>query len=467
MRKKLLWVGGLVALVVVLSSSIVLAAGLQRTITVLYNSASLRVNGQLITADNILYNGVTYVPLRAVADALGKDVGWDQATMTAMINDRLGTAAVSHSVFKLVGAPALRTVKSNEQLATNIVSCAYIEVYNHKGVAVSTGSGVFLTNDGIFVTNYHVISEGFHFSVTTHTGFKYTEVDLIGWDPKLDLAFLKVRGASTVGIPIAPDRPALGAEVLAIGSPLGFVNSVTQGIVSGFPEIVGLNFIQTSAAISPGSSGGALLNKYGELTGVTTAKVIGGENLNLAVSSSDISSAIRFVEENPGRVGTIRYTNATYHGEILNGQKHGYGSLTWHDGGAYQGNYVAGQQHGLGTMYWSNGDSYSGEWDRGAREGYGTYEWPNGDKYLGHHSNGEMDGYGVYTYGRGGSSQGFWIDGQMSGYSINYGVTGVLVKYLENGLAEGVAVLYLTDGAVASSVFLRGEMIPGTTRQLK
>ena len=62
-------------------------AQVKRTIEVIYNSVNLTVNGTKVNADNILYNGTTYVPLRAVADALGKDVGWDQATYTASIND--------------------------------------------------------------------------------------------------------------------------------------------------------------------------------------------------------------------------------------------------------------------------------------------------------------------------------------------------------------------------------------------
>ena len=59
-----------------------------KTIEVVYNTVNITVNGAKISADNILYNGVTYVPLRAVAEAFDKDVGWDQATMTASINDK-------------------------------------------------------------------------------------------------------------------------------------------------------------------------------------------------------------------------------------------------------------------------------------------------------------------------------------------------------------------------------------------
>lgn len=68
--------------------STVLGAQVKSTIEVIYNSVNLTVNGIRVNADNILYNGTTYVPIRAVAEALGKDVGWDQGTNTASVNDK-------------------------------------------------------------------------------------------------------------------------------------------------------------------------------------------------------------------------------------------------------------------------------------------------------------------------------------------------------------------------------------------
>ena len=68
--------------------STVFGAPIKKTIEVVYNSVNLTVNGSKVNADNILYNGTTYVPIRAVAEALGKDVGWDQKTATASVNDK-------------------------------------------------------------------------------------------------------------------------------------------------------------------------------------------------------------------------------------------------------------------------------------------------------------------------------------------------------------------------------------------
>lgn len=74
--------------ITVLLMSTVLGDSITKTIEVIFNSVNLTVNGQKVQADNILYKGTTYVPLRSVSEALGKDVGWDQATMTASINDK-------------------------------------------------------------------------------------------------------------------------------------------------------------------------------------------------------------------------------------------------------------------------------------------------------------------------------------------------------------------------------------------
>jgi len=83
---------GLIVLMMLLST--VMGAQVRKSIEVVYNSVNLTVNGNKIEADNILYEGTTYVPIRAVAEALGKEVGWDQATYTASINDP-GQAAPS------------------------------------------------------------------------------------------------------------------------------------------------------------------------------------------------------------------------------------------------------------------------------------------------------------------------------------------------------------------------------------
>ena len=80
-----------------------------------------------------------------------------------------------------------------------------------------------------------------------------------------------------------------GQKVIAIGSPLGLFNSVSDGIISGFRKIKDMDMIQFTAPISSGSSGGAVLNTYGQLIGISTAGIDKGQNINLAVSYKSIN----------------------------------------------------------------------------------------------------------------------------------------------------------------------------------
>jgi len=74
---------------VLMTNSFTMAQSMKKMIEVVFNGVNLKVNGQVVKADNILYNGTTYVPLRAIGEMLGKDIGWDQDTNTASINDKV------------------------------------------------------------------------------------------------------------------------------------------------------------------------------------------------------------------------------------------------------------------------------------------------------------------------------------------------------------------------------------------
>jgi hypothetical protein len=90
------------------------------------------------------------------------------------------------------------------------------------------------------------------------------------------------------------DSAAVGQSVIAIGSPLGLENSVSNGIVSGLRDESGRKWIQTTAPASPGNSGGPLINLSGQVLGVLAWKVLGGENLNFAVPSNSVKSLLAF-----------------------------------------------------------------------------------------------------------------------------------------------------------------------------
>ncbi len=146
---------------------------------------------------------------------------------------------------------------------------------------VGSGSGVIIRPDGYIVTNNHVIEGASKIEVTLNNN-KTFEAQLIGTDPATDVALIKI---DAQGLPVVPfgdsDNLRLGEWVLAIGSPYDLRSTITAGIVSAkgrsMPNYDGEfkieSFIQTDAAVNPGNSGGALVDKAGNLVGINTAIV--------------------------------------------------------------------------------------------------------------------------------------------------------------------------------------------------
>ena len=148
-----------------------------------------------------------------------------------------------------------------------------------------SGSGVIIRPDGYIVTNNHVVANANSVKVTLNNNKTY-DATVIGTDPATDVALIKIDAQNLPTISFADsDKLRLGEWVLAIGSPLGreLQSTITAGIVSakgrqmpserGSTELKIESFIQTDAAVNPGNSGGALVNKQGELVGINTAIV--------------------------------------------------------------------------------------------------------------------------------------------------------------------------------------------------
>lgn len=182
-----------------------------------------------------------------------------------------------------------------EELAKLASSVVMITVHNQEGEIISTGSGIMVGARGYILTNNHVASRGVFYSVRIEDDEKLYETDeLIKYNPVMDLAVLRIE-RNLKPIPIYKgDKPLVrGQKVVAIGSPLGLFNSVSDGIISGFRNIDQVDMIQFTAPTSPGSSGGALLNLYGEVIGISTAGFDNGQNINLAVDFRCITGFIR------------------------------------------------------------------------------------------------------------------------------------------------------------------------------
>lgn len=179
--------------------------------------------------------------------------------------------------------------KSYEELAKLSSSVVMIKIYDDKLAPCGTGSGVVIDSSGTIVTNFHVVKGGSTFGVIFENNPNESIfARLIKVNQDFDLALLKIDD-KTKPIPIkGVDTLNRGQQIVAIGSPLGLMNTISDGIVAGFRNFEDKKFIQITAPISPGSSGGALLDRYGYLVGITAAGYLEGQNLNLAIPSSEL-----------------------------------------------------------------------------------------------------------------------------------------------------------------------------------
>ncbi len=166
----------------------------------------------------------------------------------------------------------------------------YIETYDAKGNATGSGSGFFIASDGTAVTNFHVIEGVASAKIRTTDGRVYKVSGVYDFDSKNDWAILKIDGNNFPYLEIEKGGVTGGQTVYAIGSPIGLENTISEGLISNADRIIdGIKYIQISVPISPGSSGGALINKNGKVVGITSAGFSEGQNLNLAMPISVIN----------------------------------------------------------------------------------------------------------------------------------------------------------------------------------
>ncbi len=168
------------------------------------------------------------------------------------------------------------------------------------------GSGFIISEDGYIITNNHVVEKADDIKVILQDGESY-KANTIGRDPKTDLALLKIEPkhkliAVTLG---ESNGLEIGDWVVAIGNPFGLGHTVTTGIVSAKGRSLGLgaydDFIQTDAAINPGNSGGPLFNLDGEVVGVNTAIIAGGQGIGFAIPIDMAGNVVEQLQ-NKGKV---------------------------------------------------------------------------------------------------------------------------------------------------------------------
>ncbi len=166
--------------------------------------------------------------------------------------------------------------------------------YEHMG----QGSGFLVSADGLIVTNHHVMRAGRRGLIRFGDDKAYPVAAVLAQDEKKDLAVIKISVTGFPYLDLLPkgETPQVGARAFAIGTPIGYTNTLSEGLVSGLreDETKGRSVVQTTAPISPGSSGGPLLDARGRVLGVNTyvhiaaeqGKVV--ENINFAVSTKEV-----------------------------------------------------------------------------------------------------------------------------------------------------------------------------------
>lgn len=173
-------------------------------------------------------------------------------------------------------------------------------------VLSGAGSGVILTTDGYIVTNYHVVEGAQQITVTLHDDSTYTAT-VVGSDQQSDIALLKIDATGlTPAVLGDSDSVQVGAVVIAVGNPMGTLGgTVTDGIVSALNRDISvegneMTLMQTSAAISPGNSGGGLFNTNGELIGIVNAKYSDedAEGLGFAIPVNTMKTVVQDLLEN-------------------------------------------------------------------------------------------------------------------------------------------------------------------------
>jgi serine protease Do len=190
--------------------------------------------------------------------------------------------------------------KMDAQEIINLFQPIIIQIASPQG----TGTGFYLKEHNLIITNNHVVKGNFEVAIS---GKKFTKTMAPVYfnDPKYDLAFIGMKdGAEMPSVPLDIEHPIKdGDQVIAIGHPYGLNYTATEGIVSKASRMQhGINYIQIDAAINPGNSGGPLVNLKGEVIGVNTFIIAGGDNLGFALPVSYLIESLNDYKPFTGKV---------------------------------------------------------------------------------------------------------------------------------------------------------------------
>ncbi len=242
------------------------------------------------------YGPAVYLLYRA-----GVLTGSDAVTHAYLPNNKIKRSEVAAILTRMTDSDSRKSftmttgtsVLTKAQIAQQCAPAVfYIEIYDQFDTFLGTGSGFFISDSGIAVTNYHVIDGASSAIITTEDGGIYDVQGVYDYSVENDLALLQIDGSGFPYLALADsDTIVTGDDIFAIGYPLGIDQTVTAGAITNASHLIdGLEYFMIDASISPGSSGGALLDDHGQVVGVTSASYTYGQNMNLAVPSNLIGA---------------------------------------------------------------------------------------------------------------------------------------------------------------------------------
>jgi len=233
----------------------------------------------------------------------GKGTGTQPQKVTTVISPSGGATDVSTVARKITRSIVNIDVRINPQVPTTTAT-----------PTLGSGSGVIYRQDGIIITNNHLVGNASTIAVTTADGKKYTGTR-IGTDPTVDIAVVKINATGLTPITVGnSDAVVVGQLVVAMGSPLGYQQTVTSGIISALHrsvqaqtdtgQVETLNgLIQTDAPINPGNSGGALCDSSSRLIGINAviaSQSGGSQGIAFAIpSNTAVSAANKIIGAGP------------------------------------------------------------------------------------------------------------------------------------------------------------------------
>src|SRR5688572_5513140 len=197
----------------------------------------------------------------------------------------VGTRRAALAAVALLAAMPAAAQRAPQEIAAQAqAALLVVEAFDANGEKMGAGTGFVVREDGAFITNYHVVEEAASLRVTALNGEPQTRVLVLATDAPRDLVLLQLPGAGMPALALGDDAQLrTGDAVYVMGNPIGMAGSFAGGMISARREVEGVAMLQVTTPISPGTSGGPLMDAQGRVVGVATLFAEGATAVGLAV----------------------------------------------------------------------------------------------------------------------------------------------------------------------------------------